>query len=159
MLVRDFMNTEFDAVSPDASIDEVAEKLSKSPCGVVPVLTDDRTFLGVVSIENLLNIILPKMTDLIENMNFVLSLTSHEIPELSIEKRLFVAEDLADIDYPTVSPDDSIIKAALLMKRKHNRTLPVVEGGKMIGLATGAKFAKIIYEKILKSEVDNLSKN
>ena len=55
MKVKDLMTTEPVSVSPEASLREVAEKLSMQHIGGVPVVTAGRWLVGVVSATDLVN--------------------------------------------------------------------------------------------------------
>jgi CBS domain-containing protein len=45
-------------------------------------------------------------------------------------------EDVMSMNPLTVSPDDPILEAASYMGLKHFRRIPVVEGGKLVGMVS-----------------------
>ena len=47
-------------------------------------------------------------------------------------------------DPVTVSPDTTVAEALDLMKAKRISCLPVVEGGKLVGIASGADFLNLL---------------
>ncbi len=55
-----------------------------------------------------------------------------------------------DADPVTVAPETSTLKAIELMRKHGVSCLPVVKGGKLVGLVTEADFLPIAYELLEK---------
>ena len=112
MLVSDIMNTDVISVSPDESALLAARLLSRHNVGSLPVCAEDGTLRGIVT-----------------DRDIVLRCVANgdrpsETPVRDIMSRSVV----------TAAPEDDIARASELMSAAQVRRLPVVKGGKLVGM-------------------------
>lgn len=133
MKVRDVMSTNVAAVGPDATLKQVAELMGDRGISGVPVVGGEGEVLGVVSEEDI-----------------VVKVASH--PERAgVSWRLFAPEGLdpgrlaaatageaMTIPAVTVDAEASVAEAARLMVDHGVKRLPVLAGGKLVGIVTRA---------------------
>lgn len=62
-IVGDFMRTDFQHVSPDEPSDEVALKIAEYNLLALPVLDEDENILGIATVDDAMEILLPKRFD------------------------------------------------------------------------------------------------
>jgi CBS domain-containing protein len=96
---------------------------------IVPVVEADKTLVGVISLQNLINILKPVEPKTLKAIPF-LDEKPVIIPEVEITpeiSQLIVADDIMDTDF-TVVEEDMTDEEALRLIRLHNREqVPVVD--------------------------------
>jgi len=143
MLVRDVMNPEPVACQASDAVSDAVKLLKKNDISGMPVLEGER-LVGVVSESDLLKMLsaedegglwLPSPLEILEV----------PIRDLIRWERLQAgAEEIGKIRVSdvmtkkgvTVSPEDTIERAASMMVRHRINRLPVLEGEKLVGIVT-----------------------
>ncbi len=122
MLVRDWMTRDPQTVSATTPVMEAMQRLREGGFRRLPVVQDGN-LVGIVTDRDLKEATPSKATTLsIYELNYLLS-------------KLLV-KDVMVAAVITVSPDDPIERAALLMEEHRVSGLPVIEGGVISGIVT-----------------------
>jgi CBS domain-containing protein len=134
--VRDVMTERPRSVTPDTTVDQVAELMESEDVGVIPIVEGDR-LLGVVTDRDIV----------------VRAVARHKDP------RGMPAREVASQDLVTVDPETSLSDALQLMASYQVRRLPVVEDGeRLIGVVSQADVALEAKEKTTGELVENISR-
>jgi CBS domain-containing protein len=135
-LVADVMVTDVVTVTPDMGVKEFAELLREKRIGGAPVVDADGRLVGIVSEGDLMALDADlHFPHYIQFLDSVIYLESAKKFEERLKKA--VAATVADImtdEVKTVRPDDPVRKAATLMSDHRFDRVPVVDGGKVVGI-------------------------
>jgi acetoin utilization protein AcuB len=135
MFVRMWMTPDVITVPPETPILDAQEIMKKHRVRRLPVVNKRGKLLGIVTKSDILEASPSDATTLsIWELNYLLARTT-------VEQIMVKAEDLI-----TVSPNDPIERAALLMCQHKVGGLPVVEGSQLVGIITESD----IFEVLLK---------
>ncbi len=133
---RDIMTQAVLTVSPETLVSDLAKTLVGKNIGGVPVVDSDGRLVGIVTqsdlVERAQELELPPALNILD-FHLYLEVPSHFFRKL--EKML--GATVGDIMSPkpvTVSPDTPVPRLAALMDRQKVHTLPVLEGGKIVGI-------------------------
>lgn len=133
---KDIMTKEVITVSPETEIAQAAKLLLENRINGVPVVNESGELVGILCQSDLIvqqkNIRIPSLFTLLDGY---ISLTILKKLDKEVEK--IAATNVADAMTPqptTVSPETGIEEAASLMVEKSYHTLPVVDGGKLVGI-------------------------
>ena len=103
-------------------------------CGAIPVVEDDQTLVGVVTLRDVLLPLYPNYGDYIHDnvhsRNFI------EMEKGYAEVLGKKVEEVMAMNPLTVSPNDPVLEAASYMGLKHFRRIPVVDKGKLVGMVS-----------------------
>ncbi len=123
MLVRDYMSTQVFTIRNDKMLVAAREIMNWAHVRHVPVVDPRGTLVGIVSHRDLLHAAISSATDVSE-----VERTRHlwKVP----------IEPIMRTEVQTIGPDDSVRKAAMLMRRSKIGCLPVVAEGKIVGIIT-----------------------
>ena len=114
MLVQDLMNPNVITVEPGASATLAARLLSRYNVGALPVCGADKKLRGIVT-----------------DLDIVLRCIAAEDDPAQTPVR-----DIMSRAPATLSPTQDILSAAQLMAQHQVRRLPVVKGGKVVGIVS-----------------------
>jgi CBS-domain-containing membrane protein len=133
---RDIMTKEVISIGPEASVTEAAGLLDQHRISGLPVVAKDGSLLGVITQSDLVqrarNLELPPAVNLFD-VRFFLETPSHFLKRL--EKMLGgTVKEVMTGKAITITPQTPVAEVASLMARKKVHTLPVVEGGKLVGI-------------------------
>jgi CBS domain-containing protein len=134
--VADVMTREVITVTPETPLRELASILSEKNINGVPVVDDKGNVLGVVCESDLVNQNKPLHIPTV----FVIldSVIPMENPwRLQKEFKRLAATTVGDIySHPAVSisPNTDLSEVARIMSKRKFYTLPVIEGGKLVGV-------------------------
>jgi CBS domain-containing protein len=129
MTARLIMDSNPVRVHETDTIGIAARKIMRRRYRSLPVVDDDRTFLGVVKVNRMLGIILPdgatqeSIGVAAEKMS---GLTMDDLRDKMVEIADQAITDYIEKEVVTVSPDTSLIETLLTMYH-HERNLPVVD--------------------------------
>jgi len=133
---RDIMTREVITVSPETRVSDLAQTLAGKNLGGVPVVDAEGRLVGIVTQSDLIarveELELPPALNILD-FHLYLQIPSHLFRK--VEKML--GTTVADIMSPkplTVSPDTPVPRIAALMEQQKIHTLPVLEGGKIVGI-------------------------
>jgi CBS domain-containing protein len=119
MKVRALMTTEPVTVAPGATLGEVATLMKQEDCGAIPVVEGGR-LVGIVTDRDIV-------------IRGVAAGTDPKTQRVST---------VMSADPVTVGPDDDVSDAEQIMADRQIRRLPVVEGGRLVGIIVTAQIAR-----------------
>ena len=119
MKVRELMTKQPTTVGPDATLGEVATLMKQDDCGSIPVVEGGR-LVGIVTDRDIV----------------VRGIAAGMDPKTQRVSKVMSAGPV------TVGPDDDVMEAEKKMADRQIRRLPVVEGGKLVGLIVTAQIAR-----------------
>ena len=132
MLVKEIMSTCLKTVRPSDNVKEAAREMNESMIGCLIVISGTGKIEGIVTERDIL-------TDVVAEGKDPCSVTVGEI----MSKEIIV-----------IDPDASLEDAADVMTAKKIKKLPVVQGGKLVGIVTATDL--VAYEKDLIEKVATL---
>jgi CBS domain-containing protein len=137
LYARDIMTREVLTVRPETSISELSKVLENRKIGGLPVVDKDGRLRGVITqsdlVERARDLELPPAVNIMD-FHFYLQIPSHMIQK--VEKMLgTTVGDCMSRNPITVAPDTPISKIASLMDKQKVHTIPVLEGGKLVGVS------------------------
>ena len=133
------------SVLPNCKLIELIEILSRHQITGVPVVNHNQEVIGFISQHDIIKGILPNYLEII-NCGTILSeliQLSKKLKEYSqdpIEK--FMQKNIITID----EEDNEVLAADLLIRNKIQR-LPVIRGGKLVGIITLTDICRLLIEK------------
>jgi CBS domain-containing protein len=119
--VREAMTEDPRSIDPSASVIEAAQLMRDEHIGSLPI-TDGNTLVGMITDRDITTRVVAQAADL--------ATTS--------------VEDVYSQDLVSVEPDKDLEEALELMARHQVRRLPVVEGGRLVGIVAQADIALIL---------------
>ena len=139
-LVREIMDPEPATVTEDTSVEEVVRTLREHELPGVPVVDGDGRLRGIVTEADLVlpddqgDLHIPHYINLFGGTVFLEPLGRFE----QRLRKAFAskAADMMTSDPDTVTPDTTVHEAARLVHESGHNRLPVVEGGRLVGVVT-----------------------
>ena len=135
--LRDCMKSKVIFGYPEMTVKTAASLMAENNVGTFPVVLKTKELLGVTTMDNVIQIFLPDFVSLLSNISFVKDYG--DLGTLSPEN-LYEAESLtvANImEEPiSVENDCELIRALSFMHKYKIQDIPVVEGGKLVGIAS-----------------------
>ena len=133
---HDIMTRDIVTVSPDTEIVQAAKLLLDNHLNGLPVVDDADQLVGILCQEDLIvqqkRIPLPSFFTLLDGL---IPLKSQKSIEREIEKIAAATVEKAMSKNPmTVDPRTSLEDIATLMVTHNIHTLPVIDGGKLVGI-------------------------
>jgi acetoin utilization protein AcuB len=130
-----WMTTKLITVTPETPILDAREMMKKENIRRMPVVNKRGKLVGMVTQGDIQEAGPSDATTLsIWELNYLLARTT-------VEQIMTKANDLI-----TVRPDDPIEQAALLMRKHRISGLPVLDGGKLIGILTESDVFEVLLE-------------
>ena len=133
---RDIMTKEVITTTPETSVTEVAAVLEKHRISGVPVVDAAARVVGVITQSDLVararDLELPPAIALFD-LRLFLETPSHFKKRLEKMLGVTVGEVMTPDPF-TISPETPVKEIAALMARKNVHTLPVLAGGKLLGV-------------------------
>lgn len=134
--VRDIMTTEVITLTPDTDVAKAAQILLEHHINGAPVLDENGHLVGILCQSDLVaqqkKLPIPTLFTLLDG---VFQLTSKKQLEKEVGKiAALTVGDAMTTQVVTVAPDNRIETVAALMVDNSFHTLPVVEGGALVGI-------------------------
>lgn len=134
--VKDIMTREVKTVSPETEITQAARLLLSERINGVPVVNKTGELVGILCQSDLIaqqkSIPIPSLFTLLDGY---IPLNLFNRLDREVEKIVAIKVENAMTPNPiTVTSDTDIEKVAGLMVGKNYHTLPVVDGGKLVGI-------------------------
>lgn len=150
MLVREAMTTEVITVSPDTSLRETARLLSEHSITSMPVVDGDGHLLGVISEADVVR------DALVEDQRAHLLI----VPVAEGPSATYVGEVMSRMPV-TVRPDTDLAEAVQLMTDTVVKSLPVVEGHRVVGMVSRRDVITMLArrDERVEAEIDELIRN
>lgn len=147
MLARDLMQRNVKTVSPDATVREVAEILAQEDYTGLPVVDEEGRLVGIVTEADLLvrakTLKLPTVFPFLGGVIFLESPRKFE-EQLRKATGTKVSEIMTR-DVVTVTEDTPLHELAAIMVEKKVKRLPVVDGGRLVGIVTRDDLIRAIH--------------
>jgi acetoin utilization protein AcuB len=132
MLISDWMTREVISVEPDVSMMKVSKIMKEKHIRRLPVVDAGKKLLGIVTDRDIKEASPSKAT----------TLDIHELYYLLSEIKV---KDIMTVKPFTITPNNTIEKAALIMMEKRIGGLPVVDDqGKLVGIITESDIFKVL---------------
>ena len=133
---KDIMTREVITISPETEIAQAAQLLLTNRINGVPVVNDAGELVGILCQSDLIiqqkNIPIPSLFTLLDGF---IPLTSSKKIDREVEKIAATkVEDAMTANPVTINSDTGIEEVAAFMVEKNYHTLPVVDGGKLVGI-------------------------
>ena len=119
MKVRELMTTEPTTVEPKATLGEAATLMKQNDCGSIPVVEGGR-LVGIVTDRDIV----------------VRGVATGKDPKTQRVSEVMSADPV------TIGPENDVGDAEKKMSDRQIRRLPVVEGGKLVGIIVTAQIAR-----------------
>lgn len=146
--VKDCMVSSVKTISPEAKFHELLEFFKKEPIDALPVVKEDK-LIGIITRTDMLQIFLPDYFELLDDFSFIDHFGALEIDKdnLKMMSKLLLVEDMMVKSVITVSPEASLLKAIVLMKKHGIRNLPVTDKkGELIGIISRTDILRAFLE-------------
>ncbi len=136
LYARDIMTTKVLTVSPETSIADLSKTLETRKSGGLPVVDKDGRLVGVITqsdlVERARDLELPPAINILD-LHIYLQIPSHLLQR--VEKMLgTTVGDCMSPNPVTVAPDTPVSQIAALMAKQKVHTIPVLDGGKIVGV-------------------------
>ena len=131
MLVKDWMTTEPITVTPDTSVMKASQIMKENNVRRLPVIGEQGAVVGIVSDRDLKEASPSKAT----------TLDVHELYYLLSELKV---KDIMSRKVIVIKPDDTVEKAAVIMLEHKVTGLPVVEGGRLLGILSQGDVFRVL---------------
>lgn len=134
MLVHEVMSTGVVTANKTDTVRSAVVKMLNRHYASVPVIEDDGRLVGMVTLRDVLLPLYPNYGDYIHDN--VHSRDFVEMEEAYPEVLAKKVEEIMSVNPLTVSPTDPVLQAASYMGLKNFRRIPVVDGGKLVGIVS-----------------------
>lgn len=136
LTVKDIMKTDIISVSPETEITYATKLLLENHINGVPVIDKNGKLVGIICQSDVIaqqkKLPIPSFFSFLDGF---ISLSSMKNLEKEVKKISAIAVSQAMTPNPvTVRPDTVIEVVAALMVDSNYHTIPVVEGGKLVGI-------------------------
>jgi CBS domain-containing protein len=136
LYARDIMTKEVLTVTPETSIADLSKILENRQIGGVPVVEKGGRLVGVITqsdlVERARDLELPPAINILD-LHIYLQIPSHLIQR--VEKMLgTTVGDCMTPNPVTATPDTPVSQIAALMAKQKVHTIPVLAGGKIVGV-------------------------
>ncbi len=143
---KDIMEKNIISVQPDTDISKAVEILLKNHINGVPVVDENGALKGILCQSDLIfqhrKIPIPPIFILLDG---IIPLSSSKKFNDELKKMAAVKVEQAMVKDPvSVDPDAPISEIASLMVEKHFHTIPVVKGGKLVGIIGKEDILKVL---------------
>lgn len=140
---------------PETTVKKGAILMAKNNVGTLPVVDKTSKLVGVTTMDNIIQIFLPDFVSLLSNISFVKEYG--DLGKLSPEN-MQMAESLSVADVMeepiSVENDCELMRALSFMHKYKIQDLPVVEDGKLVGIALRVDIGRAFLSNWLTSTTD-----
>ncbi|MER9141033.1 CBS domain-containing protein [Mesorhizobium sp. M0830] len=145
MRAEAIMTTPVVAIDPDASIADAARLMLSKKISGLPVIRSDGTLVGIVSEGDFLR--REELGTRRTRPRWLEALVSPgKAAEEYVQANGRRIEEVMTADVVTVSPGASLSSTVELMTRHHVKRIPVVDGGKVIGIVTRSDLLRALLD-------------
>jgi CBS domain-containing protein len=140
---------------PEMTVREAALLMAENNVGTLPVVDEESILIGVTTMRSVIQIFLPDFVALLSNIKFVKDYGDLGTPSQQDIQR---ADSLtvADIMEEPVSVeiDCTLVRALSFMDKYRIRDLPVVQEGKLVGIASRVDIGRAFLSAWLTAHTD-----
>lgn len=134
MRVEEIMNKNVTTVTADEDLAKVARLICGHKVAGIPVVDEEGGVVGIVSEKDILRSMYPSYAEFTENPSEHMDFERME--ERAIDLYSMKVRDVMSANPVTVTPDCPVMKAASMMVARRFRRLPVVDGGRLVGIVS-----------------------
>ena len=143
MNAADIMSRDVVCVGPEESVRAMAQTMLARRISGLPVVDGERRVLGIVSEGDLIR--RPELeTDQARGGWLSLFISNDENARGFIKSHGLKAREVMTQPAICIAPDAPVAEVVRLLERHHVKRLPVVEGGKLVGLVTRADLLRAL---------------
>lgn len=146
MKISSYMQRDFRKVSPNTPLAKIARTFYETGQPVLPVVQDDGSLAGIITIDDFILVFLPHYIDLVRSIDFIHDFGFLERSSYTVEEQLLVAEDLMREDVFVLEETESVMKAAAALHKHGLQRIPVVSGGRLTGMISLNDVCRAIYD-------------
>ena len=150
LTAKDIMTRNVVTVTPETSIEELASLLVKNDISGVPVLDDAGSLFGIVTENDLISrnkrLHIPTVVSFLDAAIYIES--SKKFEE---EVKRMAATKVGDIcirKVVTITGETTVVDIATIMAEKKVHLLPVIEGGKVVGIVGKRDMVKAVGRQV-----------
>jgi CBS domain-containing protein len=136
MQAQDVMTTKVVAVAPDTPVTEIAKLLLERQISGVPVVSDERRLLGIVSEGDLIHGLGREGARRSWWLDLLASSQTRAEEDLKSHGRL--ASDVMTREVVSVTPDTPLPEIARLLETRRIKRVPVLQDGELVGIVSRA---------------------
>ena len=146
LIAKDIMTRDVLCVRPDTSIEELSSILVKNEISGVPVVDDSGALYGIVTENDLISrnkrLHIPTVVSFLDAAIYLESSKKFE----QEVKRLTATRvgDICSRKVITISEDTTVTDIATIMSEKKAHLLPVLRGGKVVGIVGKRDMVKAV---------------
>jgi CBS domain-containing protein len=146
--VTDVMTSAVVTVSPELSLPEAADVLSEKGIGAVPVVDGTGTLVGLLRDEDLLiseaRLHLPTTIAILPGIEFTLPGQIKRYDEELKKAASSTVSDVMEREFKSVAPSGTVEDVATLMHEHDVTHVPVVDGGKVVGIVARGDIVRFL---------------
>ncbi len=132
LVVDGVMSREFPSLGKKNTVKEAADLFYKNRTSYLPVVDEEGTLIGELTVLDLFRIGMPDYASKIGNLSFLKSFEPFDT--LLQKEETMLLESVMKKPSITVQEDTSVVEAILKFTQSSRRHIPVVRGGKIIGI-------------------------
>ena len=143
--VKNYMKTDLPILKENTPLGEIIKIFSNSYHNICSVVDNEGKLIGLVSLEEIIeNLLLSREeVSFLEKLSFLADFFTESIENISCVSPLVVAKDIMQKDVFFVKESESMIKAAILMKKKNvHRLIVIDENNKPVGYISRNEICK-----------------
>ncbi len=131
------------AVSPDATLRDVAKILARRRLAGLPVVNENQKLVGFISEADIIHSIVPSHAR--KEQMFIRNFAemTRKLSQVGEKK----VRDYMTQNVESVAEDDDIYTLADLMLGNNYKSLPVVREGRLVGIVSRAELARVMMEE------------
>jgi len=137
MNVLPFMKTDLVTIGESATMEEAIRTMLERQVGMLPVLSDDDHLLGVINLDQILDLFVPDFVSLVSDVDFITEYGALEFECLDLDAmKKTPVTGIMDRKPLTITEDCKLVRALSLLHSHHLYDLPVERDGKLVGLVS-----------------------
>jgi CBS domain-containing protein len=143
MKVSDVMTATPLTAKESDTLRSVVEKMVMRRCGALPVIDSNNALIGIVTIRDTMLPLYPNFGEYVHD-----TVHTRDFEEMEQNYRRVLTMKVKEVMTANpmhVSADDPALKAASYMGLKNLRRMPVVDGGKLVGMVSIGDIARGLY--------------
>ncbi len=152
MIVKDVMNKDVIYVGMYTTLRELLNKFgSFHTFPIVPVVDEDMKLVGLVRLQNLIDVFLPYDRELLRLSPFIDEFWDENIFKVEIEPELgilVVMSDIMDREFIAIQETEKLEKAYEILRAHKKEQMPVVaDGGKLTGIIGVFDIVRFVFKE------------
>lgn len=143
MIASDFMSTNVKTCNENQTIEEAATLMADNGFSAVPVVDDAGNLVGIITESDFIskNQSVPHAMASLRHL-FGKSFNSQDVEAIYKESKSKKLSEVMTKNVKTVGPDATLDEVVTFMGEKNVKRIPVVDGGKVVGIITRTNVIK-----------------